>query len=157
MTSHRYTRCVHCSVVFVFQRSGAKVDWYENQSDSDTWCKTCWAAVTAALAAVPRQCEKFHEEVTDPEELERVAAAEKALKENPPKLFGMVIVEQGCGLYKIENGKTIDSMIPVIVRVDNVRYNIQRWRNGSKPTTVLRAMERNLTTKATQPWKDYNR
>ena len=155
MTRHTYTRCRHCSAVFVFQSSGQKVNWYPDQSDSSDYCKLCWAVVCAALEPIPRRCESFYEDVTDQADLDKVFAKEDHDKEHPKMFMGMPVREVGGSLFKMEGNKVVATMHATVVYVDTVRHSIERWSDDSKPVKVVRMMERDTQTGKTQPWKKY--
>lgn len=158
MTRHILTRCEHCSVVYTVQTSGQKADWYNDQSDSSTYCKDCWAAVCEALSRIPKRCEKFFEEVTDDDELKKVFDKKQHDKENPKRLFGPggpIVREVGGSMFRMDGRKAVATMHSTVVRLESVRHSIERWSDGSEPAKVVREMERDLRTKVERPWKDY--
>lgn len=159
MTSHRYKRCKHCQAVFVYQSSGQPVNFDSDQSDSSTYCKSCWAAVCEALSAIPVRAEKFYVDVDDPTERNAVFDKEKYDRENPKRLFGdkgPIVCEVGGSLFKMAGNKVTATMHQTIVYVDRVRYMIERWSDDSKPVKIVRTMERDLKTKSEKPWIEYH-
>lgn len=157
MTRHTMRRCVHCQVVYTYQTSGQRVNWFKNQSDSGTYCKDCWEVVKTALSVVPPKVERLWVTVVDSEEIERVYAAEKAYNDDPPKLMGAIPVYRvGGSTYRFSaGGKMSRATTSYPVLMDGVEYLITRWHDESRPDEIKRAEERNLETEELRPWRDY--
>lgn len=156
MTRHVTKRCRHCEVTYPYQTSGPPVNWYENQSPSDRYCKDCWAVIKEALSQVPIRVKQEYMVVGDPEVIQEVLDQERELKENPPKFLGMPIREVGSPLFKLDDkGRMRVSSRTIPVRLDGVRFIIDRSYDG-KPDVIRRPMEVDVETgRIKGPWKDY--
>lgn len=157
MTRHVHIRCRNCNTVYPYQTSGRKVSWYSNQSDSDRYCKDCWAVVVEALKAIPKKFVRVYTEVTDDAEKKRVYEREKEVEANPPKLMGLPIREVGSSTVRHdpETGKMSVATRTFPVNLDGVRYLIRRTYGDEKPDVIERETERNVETGAEKPWRNY--
>jgi len=143
MTSHRITRCAHCQAKYTFQASGAGCGDPGNDS---RFCSDCWAAVQAALAAVPVRFERVWLPTTEVT-LEELLEQERRLAEQQQ---GQLVARRvSFPLFNLQTGESDRSGF---VRLDGKHYQYRFWPGREEEYSIQVEMERNRHTGFLQPW-----
>lgn len=149
-------RCIHCLDRYVYQSSGSGT---RKPYNDGTYCPTCKKAIVEALSKVPKVKEKVLLCLDDPREEEEVLEAYAREKESPSEnLFGIPVSRAGAGSYLHDKGGSCVDMSSVLfVTYEGAEYRIETWREGTRPISITKIMEKDLRTGHCVPWRNFPR
>ena len=151
MTSHRNKRCVHCNTVYLFQSSGHGC---LDQPNDDRYCPECMTIILKALSHVKRKYDSEWVESHDFTVAELVEIERKRLDE-VSKSGGIPFRAFSMSLYDMSDFN--NNNVTGIVHVDGKTYEYRYWtkkNEGEFTPKVSVLMQRDLVTKALEPWLD---
>lgn len=170
MTTHRQARCRHCHTRYAHQASGYGCLEPTNRAD---YCPDCAQVIIDALAEVPKRVEKVLIETDEADAFELEALSEERYQERvakaaadternglvtgPASAFGGLVPRRVFpGLYDLEDPSNKDIRGRTVK--DGKTYHWNYWTKDPEGTAQVRvAMERNLATGETVPWRDIPR
>ena len=149
MTSHRFKRCAHCRIVYVWQSSG----WCQSPLNDMKYCPECKKAINEALAKIPVYFRSVWQE-TDAHTVEflleqRKINLKRAQEQHPDRIIGERILAP---LFDMKDPENINSNYEV--QYNGETFAVEIWSKTPEKNKVKILMEENIVTGKRRPWKD---
>jgi copper chaperone CopZ len=148
MTSHRYKRCIHCKIIYLWQSSGYGC---QDQLCDAYYCEDCKLAVTNALKNIPVLFKSVWVD-TDEISVKTLLDHREAIIEKD-RSSGSVFAERVLApLFDLEDPENNNANYEI--KYNGNTYAVETWSKKPYRNKVKILMEEDLITGLRRPWRD---